>query len=67
MTNNIDFTASYCGSTYVKFDVAMYMQKYLAENLITAIVYNREDNQSEDISLFNNCWPMRNYPFQTYN
>ena len=53
MTRKIDFTAFYLGSMYVPFDVAMSMQKYLAENLITAIVDNKEDNQPEDIRLFN--------------
>ena len=67
MTRKIDFTAFYLGSMYVPFDVAMSMQKYLAENLITAIVDDKEYNQTEDIRPFNYLWPTCNYPFQTYN
>ena len=67
MTRNIDFTAFYRGSTYVPFDVAMYMQKYLSENLISAVVDKKEDNQPEYIRLFNKCWSTRTYPCQNYN
>ena len=45
----------------------MYMQKDSTENLITDIVDNREDDQTEDIRLFKNWWPMRDHPFQDYN
>ena len=54
MIDNIDFKSFYCGSLYVPFDVYMYMQKDSTENLITDIVDNREDDQTEDIRLFKN-------------
>ena len=45
MTKNINFTAFYCISKKIPLGVSMSKENELTDNLITAIVDNREDDQ----------------------
>ena len=67
MTENIDFIAFYCGSTYVSLDVTMSMQKYIVDNLITNIVDNKEYDQPKYLRQLKQFWNTHTYPCQTYH